>query len=276
MKNLLILITFLTCNQVFCQEIYSGVFQQTEAKLLYREAINWDVLTGTNDSLASAGYRLIDLESYRSGKERLFTGIWSESNLKSEIESVLGWPEFIKRKRARASDGYLMDEIESYAVSEEEFYYIGVWYKSPTIHKVWKLDSQEGIKQKTEEMAKQEFFLIDVEAINTPGKVIQFLALYHKGEVNEPRSYVFVSNSLKIFNTDLLQRTKSGYRLLDYEKFEEAGESFYLGVYRRGDYETVLLRDQDKESFNALWEGKEKEGLRLVDLEINLLPKATQ
>ncbi len=276
MKKLLILLSFLICSQVYGQKIYSGIFQQTEAQLAYREALTWDNFVLVNDSLGSNGYRLIDLETFRLGKVRLYTGIWTESNLKSEIESVLGWPEFVKRKRARASDGYVMDEVEAYAVSEQEFYFIGVWSKSEVTHKVWKLDSREGIKQKTEEMAKQDFFLVDVEAFATPGKVTQYLALYHQGEVNEPRSYVFISDKLKVFNTDLLQRNKSGYRIMDYEQFEEGEDLYHLGVYRRGDYETILLRDQTKESFDALWEVKENEGLKLIDLEFSYLPKASQ
>ena len=137
MKKLLILLSFLTVNQLFSQKIYSGVFQQTEAKLAYRESLTWDNFVQANDSLGSAGYRLIDLESYRMGKVRYYNGIWTESNLKSEMELVLGWPEFVKRKRARASAGFLMDEVEAYAVSEREFYYIGVWHKSDVTHKVW-------------------------------------------------------------------------------------------------------------------------------------------
>lgn len=253
---------------VFSQSVYSGVFQVTEAELVYGEGLSWEAFGIKNDSLSKKGFRLIDLETHNHNKNRSFWGIWTKSDQGTVIKSEFGWANFVKRKRAMAKDSFLMTEVEAYAVSNDEHYYIGVWSKKDNPHKVWKLDSREGLAKKTEEMARQDFFLIDVEAFPTPNKTLIFLALYHKGKVTTPRNYVYNSSDLTTFKTSVLQREKSGFRMIDFERFEEKGQRWYLGVFEKGDYKTTLLNGQESIDFNGRWEILEEEGLRLTDIEM--------
>ena len=254
-------------TNLFSQSTISGVFQSSEAERLYRGPLDWEVFKTKNDSMNRAGYRLTDLETRKEETNRKYWGIWIKSDQKSILEPIYGWGNFIKKKRQMAADSFLLMEIEAYAVSNEEHYFIGVWTKKDTKHKVWKLDSREGLAKKTEEMERQDFFVKDVEAFILPNKTVVFLALFHKGKVTTPRNYVYTSNDLKAFKISLLQRNKSGFRIVDFERFEEKGRPWYLGVFEKGDYKTVLLTRQEADRFNEKWEIMEKEGLKLMDRE---------
>ena len=260
---------FFIFTTLFSQSTVSGVFQLSEAERLYDGNLDWDAFKTKNDSMNRIGYRLTDLETAKEENSRKYWGIWIKSEEKAILESVQGWRNFIKKKRQMAADSFLMTEVEAYAVSNEEHFYIGVWVKSDIKHKVWKLDSRDGVIQKTEEMERQDFFIKDVEAFILPNKTVVFLALFHKGKVTTPRNYVYIKDDLKVFKTNVLQRSKSGFRIIDYEHFDEKGKLWYLGIFEKGDYKTVLLTKQDAHTFDGKWEIMEKEGLQLTDREVS-------
>ena len=174
-------------------------------------------------------------------------------------------------------EGYVMEEVEGMAITDTEQQFIGSWRKGDTPHKVWRLDSREGIRKKTKEMAEQEFFLQDLDVFQTPSGGVQYLALYHQGPI-DLKAFIVVEKDLKVFNTELLQRTKSGYRIIDYERYTEAEEVFYLAVMRKGDYEAVLLRGLDQDGFYGRLDMSEQNRFQLVDIELDILkskPKLT-
>ncbi len=249
------------------QSHFSGVFQATEAEMIHSGALTWESFLSKNDSLNQNGYRLHDLETSKEEEKRYFLGIWIKSVHPSVVESVHGWANFVKKKRAMAAEGYLLSEVEGYSVSNEEHHFLGVWLKDDKTHKVWKLDSREGVIKKTEEMARQDFFLMDVEAFPAPNKTLTFLALYHKGNVTTPRNYVYTSSDIKAFKTSVLQRQKSGFRMVDFEQFDEKGIPWYLGVFEKGDYKTVLLNAQERSDFYERWDILAEQGVELVDIE---------
>lgn len=268
MKHLVFLLFCLLSTFLGAQFTYSGVLHQTEAELLYSDQQSWDSLLITEAKMSAKGFRLMDLETAKTEGDRFFWGIWIKSNLGQVMKKLDSWPAFIEEKRAKVEEGYVMSEVEAYALTEEEHQFIGVWYKGSVQHKVWNLDSKEGILKKTSEMADQHFYLVDLDVFQTPSNTVKYIALYHEGAVSQ-KAYLSIESDLKAFNTDLLQRTKSGYRIIDFEKYTENEVTYYLGVYRKGDYPAVLLRDLDQDSFFGHLDMSEQNKLKLVDLDID-------
>ena len=56
--------------------------------------------------------------------------------------------------------------------------------------------------------------------------------------------------------------------MIKYEHFELDGTPNYISIYRRGDYASKFIRDLDRTEFDGLWELQEKEGLHLVNVDI--------
>ncbi len=259
-----------TCT-TFAQFTYSGVLHQTEAELSFYEAQSWDSLLVTEKRMTALGYRLMELETAKDGAERYYWSLWIKSDLGHKLEKIDGWKSFIEQKRAKVKEGYVMGEVEGIALTENEQQFYGVWYKGDTQHKVWRLDSQEGILKKTQEMAQAHFYLVDLDVFETPSNTVQYLALYHYGPAGK-RAYVIVEKDLKRFNTEILQRTKSGYRIIDFEKYQENDETYYVAVFRKGDYEAVLLRDMDKDGFYGRLDMSEQNRFQMIDIELDKRP----
>lgn len=266
-----LLTLLLGCYAIFglpAQTFISGIFQQTDQELEYLEDLSWESFLQEKQRLNNKGYRLFDLETSGIGEDRAFWGIFTKSNDRDTVALVLGWEELIKHKRDLAGRNYLLTDITGYALNETESYYLAVWTPDKTPHKVFKLDTKEKLRAHTDAMARQNFFIKSVKVIATPAGIPRFIALYHYHSIPQ-RNYIYLSDSKEAFNEEWTQREYSGMRLIDFDRFEENGTEYMLGVYQRGQYDHQLVRDLEKNIFVDRWDRLEaQQELRLTSWHI--------
>lgn len=247
----------------------SGIFQATDAKMEYLEQLDWESFEAENDRLVSAGFRPTSIETTGIGADRRFWGIYTESTLASKVIKTESWPDFVKAKREMAAEGFLLSRVQAYAINETDARYIGVWYQdeAATPHKIWKLDSPESLRERTDDMSKQQYYLQTVEVFLTPSGTATYLAIYHYSPI-PVRNYVFVTEEEEAFQIDLRQRYQSKVRLIDFEQFSAKEANYFLGVYQNGTYDSRTVFHQLRADFNGKWEQLEKENLKLVGWEV--------
>lgn len=267
MKSMLIALCLGLSHFAMAQQVFSGVFHQTEAEMIYADKLTENALEGKIAEWNKQGFRPVDIASKLIDGTRYFWLIGTKSDLNSRIEIITGWGDFVKMKRKMVNEKYVLTDVEAYALNEIDHHYIGIWHKGDTKHKIWKLDSVEGVEMKTEEMGKDNYYPVNIEVFQTPAKTPVYLVSYYYGPVTS-QTHIFATTDTREFNTDLLQRTKSGYRMIKYEHFELNDQPNFLSIYRRGDYESKFIRDLDRNEFDGLWELQEKEGLHLVNVHV--------
>ncbi|MEL6656659.1 MAG: hypothetical protein AAFP77_24780 [Bacteroidota bacterium] len=253
---------------LYAQRI-SGIFRTTDAQMEYLEQLDWETFVQEDERLNSEGYRLTNIETTGQGAERTYWGIYTESSLRDTLIKTNSWVNFVKAKRAMASAGFLLSNVQAYAISETDAHFVGVWYKNDTDtpHKIWKLDSPESLNAKTEDMAKQQFYLQEVEVFLTPSGTANYLAIYHYSPI-PVRNYVQIYTEEEVFDKDRQQRQRSKIRLVDYERYNAKEADYQLGVYQPGTYDNRILFNYLRADFNGKWEQLEKEGLKLVGWEV--------
>ncbi len=258
----------LLCTSLSAQQM-SGIFRGSDAAMEYAEQLNWEEFVANNNSLNAKGFRLTNIETTGQGEDRRYWGIYTESSLPDTLIKTNSWADFVKAKRAMAAAGFLLSNVQAYAISELDAHYIGVWYKNETDtpHKIWKLDSPESLRTRTEDMAKQQFYLQEVEVYLTPSGTANYLAIYHYSLI-PVRNYVYINSDEDTFNKDLWQRQRSKVRLVDFERFNAKEGSYFLGVYQPGTYDSQFILQQRRDDFNGTWEQLEKSKLKLVSWEI--------
>lgn len=269
MKNILIVIGILCwVGTVEAQQI-SGIFQSSDAEFEYIEELDWDSFLAQDIALNQQGFRLINLETTGVGKERKYWGIYIESAVRDTIIKTSSWPEMIKAKRSMAAAGFVLSNVQAYALSAIDAHFVGVWYKdeNQTPHKVWKLDSPQSLRDKTEDMSKQQFYIQEVEVFLTPSGEANYLAVYHHSPL-PIRNYVYITDTEQQFRDDFKERFESKIRLFDFEQFEAKDGTYLLGVYQPGVYDYQFVQGLDRSTFNGKWEQFEKEELRLVSWEV--------
>ena len=247
---------------------FSGIFTASDAKLVYHANLSWDEWLRTDSLMGLQNHRIQDLATAGIGANRRYWSIYTPSSQRDTVVVCLGWDDMVQAKRNLAAAGWLLYHLTAYALSESDYRVIGVWRQGDTAHKIWKIDSREGLSQKTEEMARQQFYLQQVEVFTTPGGTPVYLPLYHYSPL-PVRNYLFYSDDPAVFNTDWLRRQNSGVRILKFSRFTDQGRSWLMGVYAPGQYPHALLQQQPQAEFNDRWERFESEGLQLVDWEVN-------
>lgn len=263
---------FILCcftSQANGQEVFSGVYVEAKDSFLYHDRSSWSSFKYQHQQLDSNQFHLVELEITRGNKGSHFWGIWQLDSIPSVIERVNGWKEMVKMKRKMVKEGYLMEDIETYFDQKGNQYFIGIWKPSKTMHKMWKLDTWEGVLQKSKEMAVLKYYPVDIEPFKDKDGVIKFLALFHKRQHTD-RAHIFATNQRKLFNTDSLQRYKSGFRMVDFETFPTAEGIFQIGVYRKKPFRAKLQLELATQNIATEKQKEiESEFYQLVDLEFS-------
>lgn len=267
--NLLCMLALTLAGSMLHAQRISGIFRPTDAKMEYLEQLSWESFVQEDRRLNAEGYRLTNIETTGQGDDRSYWGIYTESSLRDTLIKVTSWGDFVKAKRSMAAAGFLLSNVQAYAISETDAHFIGVWYRNDTDtpHKIWKLDSPESLNAKTEDMAKQQFYLQEVEVFLTPSGTANYLAIYHYSPI-PVRNYVQIYTDDAVFTKDRSQRERSKVRLVDYEHFNAKEANYQLGVYQPGTYDNRVLLDYLRADFNGQWEQLEKDGMKLVGWEV--------
>ncbi len=265
----------LFAGTVQAQFNYSGIFQKTDITHEYADNVTWSELQQRQAQVDTAGYELIDLELAKDGKVNKYWAIWAKTKQHSVLAEVAGWDSLVQKRRDMAKEDMVLTELEVQAGPNNVLLFTGVWTPGKTAHKVWKLDSWTGLVKKNEEMAKDNLYLVDVETVALPDGTMPYIALYHYGKQTD-QTYLFEASDLTTFNTERARRSKSGYRLLDYEQFEHGERNYYVGIYKKGTFDDSLRASLDEQGFQKLrTERARNESIYLTDIEITRIKKST-
>ena len=274
MKNLQSLSLGLFClllsTSIFSQTAYSGIFHSKSDSSILLKELDWATFKSKDQSLSNKGFKLEDLEFVTEKKEAVkYYALWKKDTSSTLTLQVPGWDSLVQAKRKMVKKGYLMTDIESYLGKDGRNHFICIWEKKKIWHKVWKLDTWEGLEQKNKEMLQQFLYLRDVEAIPSKSGKTKYLAIYHEGDRDRTeRAHLFASEDLETFNTDQWQRKSSGYYMIDFESFEIDGKTKYVGVYQKGQHVHVLRQNFATEDFNKHTSTLLKNHYRMADIEV--------
>ncbi|MEO0733310.1 MAG: hypothetical protein AAFZ52_10785 [Bacteroidota bacterium] len=251
---------------------FSAIYQFSDAKIRQLTSSGWEGFLAEHRRQNAAGYRLTDLETYRQGgNERQYVGIYTESPLLDSVGKASSWSEFIKLKRKMAKAEYTMVDVAAVVLNETDADYYGVWVKdeTPTIHKVWLLNSREVILKRTRLMAKDRFKIKRVHVLDIPNGEPAFVVLYHFTPINR-FNFLFFANSLEEFNKERELRKQSKVELIDFQRFREGNKTEYVAIFQDGEYDSDFVTDQPINAVHA--KGKELDtsrGLKLVNLSVD-------
>lgn len=250
------------------QDDFSGVFQQTTSSFEYAKAIPWQAIQMKNKELQKKGYRLVDIETVYNEQQQNFWGIWEKKKSITQVDKIKSWRALIEKKKAMAQKGFFLTDVESYVTNAGNTYFLGIWEKGAKGHQIVKTSSWKGVNQIAKKFEKQFLYLQDVEVYKDADNTTKFVMLFHKG-LPQDKTYVYLSPNRKTFLTQRLQRWKSGFRMLDYERFMDNGKSIMVGVFKKGSGQETLQDNLNNGSFTAFHQQLSgEEGLQLTDIEI--------
>lgn len=251
----------------FGQQAFSGVFHQTESSHIYLYEISWEELRSRNDQLSAEGFELADVEAVPKSNRVRYWAIWKEGQQASRIERAAGWENMLKLKHRMADEGWVLRDVEGFLEEGNRETFLGIWTKGTTDHKVWKLNSWDGLVKQSKVLGQSYYQLTDIEAFKGEYGLTNFLAVYQKLPPTE-RAFPAQSENPDQFYKDKIQRTKSGYAIVDYETYQENGITFLVSLYKKSAIKDNCRHRLDWTSFVA-YQQFLGETYKLADIEIS-------
>ncbi len=249
------------------QQAFSGVFHQTEESQIYLYDISWEELCSRNTQLGAEGFELTDVEAVPKGNQTRYWAIWKEGQQSTRIERAGGWENMLKLKHRMADEGWILQDVEGFLEEGSRETFLGIWIKGNKDHKVWKLDSWDGLLKQSEVLGRSYYQLTDIEAFRGEYGITNFLAVYQKLSPSE-RAFPIQTDNPDQFYQDKIRRTKSGYAIVDYETYQQNGITFLLGLYKKAAVKDNCRHRLDWTSFVA-YQQFLGDSFKLIDIEIS-------
>jgi hypothetical protein len=251
---------------------FSAIYQPSDAEVQTKTNQGWEAFLSETSTMTGKGFRLTDLETFKEGGDaRSFVGTYTKSPLEGAVEMTEGWRAFIKLKRKMVNEGFTMIDVAAVTLNESDVNFYGVWVKedSPTIHKVWLLDSRETIEKKTKDMAKSRFKIKRVHVLDVPNGEPSFVVLYHFSPIDR-FNFLYFSDSMEDFKKEYNERKGSKVELIDFDRFRTGDKTQYVAIFQDGAFESAFVTNEPFSGIQAKSDSLGKHlGLKLVNLSVD-------
>ncbi len=242
------------------------------------EPVEWQFESGSDrkafvesfKDLSGKGYRIADIESYRTGRLNSVSTIWIKHAETDawKIETSMPISDFLKAHEEHQKSGYSLVEFEADRTGAT-LHFSGIWLKSEKPVETEFYFGMESLEfsNRYGEMADRGYRLIDFEAYQSIGKD-RHSGLWLKNDGHEVRFYRGIAKNR--FGEVTANMTTAGFRLIDVEAYEYEGKFVFAGQWVRlakgqeSQYDFDLLADEFYNK-NAAYVN---DGYRLTEFEV--------
>lgn len=220
--------------------------------------------------LNSDGYRIVDIETYRSGRSTTVSTIWNKMAEGDGWQISMSQPisEFIKVHEKHLENGYSLSEFEVDR-NGATLHFSGIWLKTAdgfSSEFYFGLESID-FSNRYGEMADRGYRLVDFEAYESNGKFRHAGLWIKKQEDQEVRFYRAIDEKRLVEIAAGLDA--AGFRLIDIEGYMFEGDFVFAGQWvkrfewQESQYSYDLLADEFYNKHTAYTE----DGYRIVEFE---------
>ncbi len=253
------------------QYTLTGVFQSSSNDHQLHQTDSWPEFEAKQKQLKDQGYCIDDIEVTGNTRQKAYWATFKKSELTRITHRVNEWSDLLDKNKSLSDKGWSLVDIEASPFEQDKLEYLGIWEKMPpesykTQQQLWKLSSMRSVLLLTKQMEEKKQYIQDIEFIGNASQA-NYLLQYQEGFIDE-RTHIVVHITPTSFAEDRLERFKSGYRLIDFERFDAAGKSFFVGIFKKGNGPESLRANLDPSSFDDFSKTVNKDGLAITDLEV--------
>ena len=257
------------CATTLClpaQYLVSGVLENTKKEIKWVQSDDWNTFQTNIQQLNKSGYHIEDFEMHGQSKQKTFFASCSKSDQPQRIIEATEWVTFVSLVKANAEEGWKLNDIEASAHNDGSAHFVGILTLSKKEQQLWKMKSLSSAFQLEKAMQQKQLFLKDIEVVK--GLEGQYFLLSFEKGLTPERTHFVAHVQPDRFLQDRLQRQKSGYRLTDFEQFQEGQRQIWLGVFEKGTFNGKLhvqIPIQELEDQLSAYAAK---GLHLGDFDV--------
>ncbi len=198
------------------------------------------------------GYALVEFEVDRLGATLHFSGIWLKSEAPLDTEFYFGIESlgFSNRYGEMADRGYRLIDFEAYE-SNGKFRNAGVWLKNDGQEvRFYRVIPKRRFGEIAANMQAAGFRMLDLEGYNHEGKYV-FAAEWVRLVEGQESAYDYDLIAGEFYNKNSMY-LNDGYRLTEFEVYEENGTTYYAGSWLKSDSEATVVGEADGEKKMSL------------------------
>lgn len=206
-----------------------------------------DFLKAHNGHLEN-GYSLVEFEIDRFGATLHFSGVWlkKEKGLDSEFYFGMESLDFSNRYGEMADRGYRLVDFEAYE-SNGKFRHAGVWIKNEGYEvRFYRAIEKNKFSEVAALMEEGGFRLLDIEGYNYEGKFV-FAGEWVKNADWQESKYAFDLLPDEFYNKNAAY-VNDGYRMTEFETYEDHGIVYYAGSWLKGDPKGIKTKAPEQEA----------------------------
>lgn len=244
-------------------KVYTGIWRAgTDGYYLWR-ANGWSNFVKKWKELSAAGFRLEDIETFRTGNQIHFTGVWREGRGGHYLWRAKGWKAFTDKWEELGKKNLRLTNIETYSAGGER-YYVGVWRSGKDGYYLWNVSDWKKFTDKWTELGGKNLRLIDIETFSN-GSSTSYIGVWRAGSDGH---YLWSVDSWGRLVDKWKELASKNLRLIDLDVRRSGGKTWYTGVWRSGTEGYALWHSQTWEGLVAKWEELSKKNLRLTNVAI--------
>lgn len=241
---------------------FGGLFKKGGGGSTVTSARPWPDFLKRSQELERNGYRLIDLETYKSGSRRLFAGVYKKATFASAAYIGRPWKEFSAKSTELEKKGYRLIDIETWMAGRTRVW-SGIYAPGSYGPRAW-IGPWQAFLKKRHAFRRQGYRLIDYETY-VDGKTRMHVGVFKPGKYE---TALRVGETWKNFKKNWDEFAKHGYRLVDIETYYAGNTRVYAGVYRKVKPSHAAWLGVKWKDFNAKRKELKRQGYHIVDLEV--------
>lgn len=194
------------------------------------------------------GYTLVEFEVDRFGATLHFSGIWLKSQEPLDAEFYFGMEslDFSNRYGEMADRGYRLVDFEAYE-SNGKYRHAGVWIKNESYEvRFYRAIEKNRFSEVAALMESAGFRLLDIEGYRYEGKFV-FAGEWVKNTDWQESHYAFDLLPDEFYNKNAAY-VNDGYRMTEFETYEDNGVVYYAGSWLKGDPKIKKAKTPEQEA----------------------------
>lgn len=250
---------------------YAADYDEEEREWQFESGLDKSSFAQRAQELSDSDFRIVDLESYRSGRSPSVTTVWAKINEGDMwlVEMKLPVSDFNRANEKYTSEGYALVEFEIDRTGGANLHFSGVWLKSLepiTTEFFLGMESLE-YSNRYGEMADRGYRQIDFEAYESNGK-FRHAGLWIQNDESEVRFYRGIEKRNWSEVVDVMQQ--QGFRMIDIEGYIFNGQFVFAGEWVRmtEGQESVFAFDLLADEFYNKNSTHTRNGFRLTEFEV--------
>jgi Bacterial tandem repeat domain 1 len=148
------------------ESAFSGVWRAGSDAYYLWANVNWDNFRAKWEELSKQNLRLVDVESYTLGGQRVWAGVWRAGSDAHYLWVNASWDDFRAKWEQLAKQNLRLTVLTTYEEGGTRRY-AGVWRAGSDAYYLWANTNWDNFRAKWEELGKQNLRLIHLETFES-------------------------------------------------------------------------------------------------------------